>query len=355
MKALKIVGGIIVLLILVLVVLGLIAPKDSAVEKKVTINAPADLVYAQVAKFENFIAWSPWNSKDPNMETKRNEVADGEVGATYEWKGNEEVGEGKQEITKAEPNTRVEHQLTFKIPMGEATPTSYFNIEDKGEEGVELAWGFNSTSPFPWNAFNLFMDMETSVGNDYETGLAALKTRCEEMAAAAAAAEAEKEEKASTNYNVAASDFEGMSFVGVQGEKISDFEAFYTSSFQKVGAAMGKLGLKPLTSAAGCITEWYQEEMAADMIAGWGFKTGTRIPGLQFNDIPACTKLTIDYYGEYDKVQPAHDAMDNYMKANGYTMAGPVVEEYITDPAEAEGDWSKVLTKIHYFANKSEK
>ena len=71
--------------------------------------------------------------------------------------------------------------------------------------------------------------------------------------------------------------------------------------------------------------------------------------GIQTIRVPRGTAYSVDYYGPYDKVGPAHLAIDRYFKENGLTLKPPVIEEYVTDPTK-EPDSSKWLTRIYYFA-----
>jgi len=75
-------------------VLSLLAPNDFKVERTVSINAPASLVYSNISFFEKHQNWSPWNEKDPDLKYWI-DGEDGKVGAIYNWEGDENVGVGE--------------------------------------------------------------------------------------------------------------------------------------------------------------------------------------------------------------------------------------------------------------------
>jgi effector-binding domain-containing protein len=63
--------------------------------------------------------------------------------------------------------------------------------------------------------------------------------------------------------------------------------------------------------------------------------------------IPASRALLVDFYGPYDKMGIAHDAIHRYAKEKGLKLKFPAIEEYVGDPG-AEADPNKVLTKVYY-------
>jgi hypothetical protein len=163
----------------VIVILGLIAPKDYCVKRSVSINAPSDIVKDQVIKFENFKEWEPWGDADPNMKVSI-DGEDGTVGAIYSWEGNNDVGSGRQEIIKM-TDSRVDVKLNFTAPW-ESEDFTYYEFNTTGDN-TEVTWGMNGTNPFPMNVMMMFMDLEGMIGSQYEVGLERVKTRCEKIAA----------------------------------------------------------------------------------------------------------------------------------------------------------------------------
>lgn len=170
--ALYILGGIIGLILL----LGIIAPKKYNVFRTVEIAKSKDEVFEYLKYLKNQQNWSPWEKKDPNME-KKFTGTDGEVGAVSHWKGNKDVGEGEQEITKIIEGKRVEGQLRFLKPW-KSTSDCYMEVEEV-TNGTKVTWGFSGKNKFPFSIFMLFFSMDKTVGKDFEEGLQSLKSLLE--------------------------------------------------------------------------------------------------------------------------------------------------------------------------------
>ena len=80
MKALKIIGIIIAVLIAVVLVLGIVTPNEYNIERSVEIKAPKNVVYANISNLKKMSTWSPWEKKDPEIVTNF-EGEDGAVGS----------------------------------------------------------------------------------------------------------------------------------------------------------------------------------------------------------------------------------------------------------------------------------
>jgi hypothetical protein len=188
-KILAVVVGIVVLLLAVIAM----QPSEFTIKRSATINAPADVVYAQIADFKAWEAWSPWEKMDPNQARTYSEPSSG-LGANYHWKGNDDVGEGNMKITDVKPNQQVGIDLDFIAPF-ETKNRTVFDLEDVNG-ATTVTWSMSGKNTFMGKAFGLFMNMDKMVGADFEKGLASMKTLSEAKAveakkAADAAAAAE--------------------------------------------------------------------------------------------------------------------------------------------------------------------
>jgi uncharacterized protein YndB with AHSA1/START domain len=168
---------ILVALIALVILLTLIAPKTYDVSRSILIARPKSEVFNYLRSLKNMDEWSPWANKDPNME-KKFTGTDGEVGCVSYWKGNKEVGEGEQEITKIVDGERIEAELRFLKPW-KSTSDCYTTVEDSGSGNTKVSWGFSGKNKFPMSIMALFMSMDKMVGKDFEEGLATLKALLE--------------------------------------------------------------------------------------------------------------------------------------------------------------------------------
>lgn len=177
MRILKKIIFVLLGLIGIVLLAGLIITKDYAVVREITINQPKDSVFNYVKMMKNQDHFSVWNMKDPN--SKRTFTGtDGEIGFIYSWNGNDEVGEGEQEIKKIVPGERIEMELRFKRPMV-STDYGYFVTEALSANQTIVKWGFNGKMPYPMNVMMLFMNMDEMLGKDLQASLINLKSNLE--------------------------------------------------------------------------------------------------------------------------------------------------------------------------------
>ena len=172
-------------LIVVLLLVIITRPDTYHVERSTTISASPEVVYAQVADFHKWEAWSPWGKLDPNMKTNFGGTP-GTVGSSYSWVGNDDVGEGKMTVLAVEPNKRVEINLQFIKPF-ESAAINAFALESSGKE-TKVTWLMDGKNNFISKAMTLFMNMDKMIGKDFEKGLADMKKVAEAAPAAPAAA-----------------------------------------------------------------------------------------------------------------------------------------------------------------------
>jgi hypothetical protein len=190
-----------ILIGLVLIVGGLLIyastkPNTYHVERSTRIDAPATVVFSQMEDFKAWGAWSPWDKLDPNMKKSYDGPPKG-VGASYAWEGNNKVGQGKMTIKDAKPPTSITYELQFIKPFA-AVATTSFNLAPEGDKASKVTWAMDGNNNLIGKVFSIFMNMDKTIGADFERGLAGLKTVSEaeakkqsEAAAQAAKVEAE--------------------------------------------------------------------------------------------------------------------------------------------------------------------
>ncbi len=160
-------------LVALIIILALIAPKNYHVHRDIVVDKPVSQVFDYLKYLKNQDEWSPWDKKDPDMK-KDFEGTDGTVGAISKWEGNKEVGMGEQELTRIVENDVVESRLRFLKPW-KSESDAYLKVNEAGNEGTKVTWGFSGKNKFPFSIMMLFMNMDKAVGKDFEEGLASLK------------------------------------------------------------------------------------------------------------------------------------------------------------------------------------
>jgi uncharacterized protein YndB with AHSA1/START domain len=171
-----------VLLLIVLGFVGFVATRPGTfhIERSTSIAAPAEVVYAQIADFHAWPAWSPWEHLDPQMQRTFDGAPSG-VGAIYSWTGNDKVGEGRMTITDAQPAQNLGIKLEFLKPWA-STCTATFALTPAAD-GTQVTWKMDGKNDFMAKTMGVFMNMDKMIGADFEKGLAGLKSTAEAEAA----------------------------------------------------------------------------------------------------------------------------------------------------------------------------
>lgn len=174
MKVLKWILIIVLAMIAVLVLGGYLLSPKFTVSRSITINAPADKVYALVADPRGWKQWSVWNRRDPNMHIEYSGPESG-TGAKWSWRSKSE-GDGQMTFTATDPARRVAFDLYF--PDFGTTSSGALDFVPDGN-ATRVTWTMNgdmgSNPLFRWMA----LGADGMVGKDFEAGLANLKAVAE--------------------------------------------------------------------------------------------------------------------------------------------------------------------------------
>ncbi len=161
------------IVVAVIAILGIIAPKEMHIEKEIVINKPKDQIYNYLKVLRNGEKWEPWGEKDANIK-REYRGAEGTVGSVVSWAGNKDVGVGEQEITGLLDN-RIDLVMRFKQPI-ESVDTGYYIFEPVSPAQTKVKWGMTGHSKFPFNIFCFVFNMKGTVEKEFEKGLANLKS-----------------------------------------------------------------------------------------------------------------------------------------------------------------------------------
>ncbi len=176
--------ALVVLCALILSVVGVLGyaatkPNTFQVARSITIDAPPEQVFPLINDLQSNIKWSPFE-KDPNMKRSFGEITAGK-GASYAWDGNSGVGKGSIEIVESTPPSKVKMNLVFEEPM-EGQNAVEFDLAGSGDT-TNVTWSIFGPQPFVAKVISVFLDCEKMIGDDFEKGLANLKTVAEESQA----------------------------------------------------------------------------------------------------------------------------------------------------------------------------
>lgn len=174
---LKLIGGLAVVAIAVILIIAAMKPSTFIVERSVTINATPEKIAPLIDDFHNWNEWSPWAKMDPAMKTNYSGAPSG-VGSIYEWDGNSKVGKGRMEMRVVNP-LKTSIKLDFLKPF-EGHNTADFVLVPQGANSTRVTWVmYGPVDFFPGKVMNVFTSMDNIIGDEFQRGLANLKTAAE--------------------------------------------------------------------------------------------------------------------------------------------------------------------------------
>lgn len=176
LKILSVLAAIVVAVVVAILGYAATKPDLFRVERSATIKAPPDRIFALIADLRGWSVWSPYEKKDPDMKRAFNGPESGK-GAVYEWDGDKNVGQGRMEIVEAAPPTKIVVKLDFIKPF-EGHNTAEFTLVPAGDN-TTVTWAMYGPSPYVAKVMGTLFDMDKMIGNDFEAGLANLKTAAE--------------------------------------------------------------------------------------------------------------------------------------------------------------------------------
>jgi uncharacterized protein YndB with AHSA1/START domain len=173
---LKTIAIIVAVLIAGVLIFAATKPDKFTVQRSTTIKAPPEKIFAVVNDFHRWTEWSPWEKLDPSMKRTLGGAERGK-GATYAWEGNSKAGQGRMEIIESQPASKVGIQLDFIKPF-EGHNLAEFALTPQGES-TRVDWVMSGPTPFVSKLMQVFVNLDTMIGKDFEEGLGNLKALTE--------------------------------------------------------------------------------------------------------------------------------------------------------------------------------
>ena len=151
-------------------------PSHFSVTRTAQIAASQEVVFSNVNNLHTWQEWSPWAKLDPNAKAVFEGPPAG-TGASFDWAGNSEVGEGKMTITESRPNEFIQFRLDFRKPFA-GTNTAQFIFKPIAND-TEVSWTMSGENNFVAKMIGLIIDCDKMVGDYFEKGLSNLKALSE--------------------------------------------------------------------------------------------------------------------------------------------------------------------------------
>lgn len=146
-------------------------PGAFTVTRSATFAATPDMLFDQINDLSKWEKWSPWAEMDPSQKMSYSGPVAGE-GASMGWEG-KETGVGTMTITSSQPNELIKMKLVFKKPMeGEGDIT--FAFVPEGDK-TKLTWTHTGVNDFMGKAFDIVMNVQKCLGEQFEKGFENLR------------------------------------------------------------------------------------------------------------------------------------------------------------------------------------
>lgn len=325
----KILLGVIALA-LIAVVVGVLLPAKVVINRSVTINRPASLVFATINSFQLFPKWSPWQDLDPQMHQGTEGPRDG-VGAKLVWSGNDKVGTGSQTITAFVPDQSVDSDLDFG---GMGVAKSKMTLTAAGHS-TQVTWTLTLDMGRNPLAHYFGLSMDRMIGPDFARGLGKLKTLLESMPDQDIAGLAVTAVELSPSPVLLVSESTALDAVA-KG---------YIDAFARIGKFMVKNKLKQNGAPfgiEGVITASSYSFDAGIPVDRGDSKSADEVRAGQSY---AGKALKVVHVGSYETLNQSRDQLLASAAARGYTRNGAPFFSYVDDPGKVPA--AQVRTEIY--------
>jgi hypothetical protein len=167
----------IAILVLVAAILTFASTKPDTfhVERSINIKAAREIIFPFINDFRLCDAWTPYD-KDPALKKAYSGSASGK-GVRYAWEGNKEAGKGEIIISDTMPPNKLLFELHMIEPF-EGRNVAAISLDAVGNS-TNVTWSLDDKHDLKLKTLSLFLNLDNTIGKDFEVGLARLKAIAE--------------------------------------------------------------------------------------------------------------------------------------------------------------------------------
>jgi effector-binding domain-containing protein len=318
------------ILIAAFIVIGYLLPRQVHVERSITIERPAGMVFNMLNSYRDYQKWSPWAGRDPEAMFITSGPESG-VGARLSWSGDPRlVGTGWQEIVASKPYERIDIRLDFDV---QGVADTGFLLTPDGN-GTRVTWFFDSDvtegvgfpDSFMARYFGLLFDRW--VGGDFERGLTNLKQFAESMPLTGSnALEIERLQVAAQN----------ILYISTRSSQDpADIVEAMAQAYARISDFMHSAGITRSAPPMAITRAWreggYEFDAAIPVVT---------IPDdlpidIQAGQSPSGPAVRAVHRGGYDQLMPTYEKLAAYLSAHGLDQGSVSWEHYISDAQTTE-------------------
>ncbi len=169
-------------LALLLAVVAIIAlasrkPDTFRTVRSLSIAATPDQLFPLINDLREMNTWNPFALRDPGSKGSYSTPSAGHD-AFHAFDG-PKSGSGRISITELSPSTKILMRLVMNKPM-KADNVVEFRLDRLSDGLTNVTWAMSGRQPLIGKCVGLFIDCDTMIGKEFETGLANLKAKVED-------------------------------------------------------------------------------------------------------------------------------------------------------------------------------
>ena len=335
MKFLKYIFFLLLIAVIAVAIYIAVQPNSFEVTRTKTIDAPAGVIYNNIADFKHWEAWSPWVEQDPTMNIMYNEQTKG-VGASYSWTGKD--GKGNMKIVNTNPPKSIEHQLQFE----DYHPSKInWTFTPTNDGKTEVKWQMNSDEvPFMFKAYGLMSGgFDSMIGPDFERGLEKLDSIV-----------TKEIRQYKIEVNGVTEHSGGYYLYNTTSCRMEDFDKKMQEMFPKVGQFVAKNNITVSGSAFVIYHKWDEENNT--VMFSCAMPTPDRVVttsgDILTGQLEPLKAVKTTLTGDYSNLKEAWDKGMKYIEQYNleFDENGVALESYVTDPMN-EPNPAKWITEIY--------
>ena len=323
-------GIVILFLFAAFIVTGFLLPAQVHIERSITVQRPAPMMFELLDGYRYFDKWSPWAKRDPDAVFTVSGPESG-VGARLSWTGDPQlVGSGWQEIVVSKPYELIKIKLDFDA---QGPADTGFSLEAQGD-ATRITWFFDSDLTKGVNVLDSFLAryfgllFDRWVGGDYEAGLANLKRFAESLPVS------DFNQLEIAQVDVAAQNI--LYVTSSSSQDPADIADAMAAAYTEISAFMNRAGIAMNGQPMAITRAWeegsYQFDAAIPVDVIPEYLDGNIMSGQS----PAGPAVRAVHHGGYDELMPTYAKLAAYMSAHGLKQGTVSWEHYITDPGTTE-------------------
>lgn len=326
-KILKIIGYTLLGILVLLVVLGVILPKDLSLSVSQTIAAQPNYIY-NVLVDPSIKGWSDLEKRDSSAIYSYNDLVG--KGAGYSWKGDKESG--RNEIYAVDVNKSVTKHVYFNDD--EDPKVNHFVLTPNGE-ATDVSIDWSGHFGFPKNIMGPFITRKLK---------AIHKKNLENISKLVA----KRKDAEYRGFNVVSMDVAEEIYIANRSEvNTANVQQYYSQNLSSIFRTLQESNIETIGPDCALIYKFDNKTKQIDIAAALPIGEDIAIPNTTTIILPRANAVSVNFYGNRADSAPAHQAIQEYLRDRKLVAQLPYIEEYVTDVL-AEKDPSKWLTKITY-------